>query len=113
MELKEYIKETLTQIVDGIRDSQAAMKERGALIAPEGYLFKGKGAVGDDFICVESVDFEVAIEVNGSSDKKGGIKTPVIEVLIGKSTNTGDCNKVSFSIPIVYPRMGTKDFKSF
>ncbi len=113
MELKDFIRETLTQIVDGIRDSQDVMKEKGALIVPEGYLFKGKGTVGDDFICVESIDFEVAIEAKESTDKKGGIKTPVIEVLIGKSANTGDYNKVSFSIPIVYPRMGTKDFKSF
>lgn len=112
MELKEYIKETLTQIIDGVIESQKEMKDRGALIAPEGYVFKGKGSFGD-LTCVESVDFEVAVEVKEGMNAKGGLKTSVIEVFVGKSDDKGNSNKVSFSIPVVYPRMKTKDFKSF
>lgn len=112
MELKDFIKETLIQIVDGIKDSQSVMKEKGALISPEGYTYKGKGSCGD-FTCVECIDFEVTIEAKEGNNSNGGIKTPIIEVLVGKSSNSGSYNKVSFSIPIVYPRMETKEFKSF
>lgn len=112
MELKEYIKETLSQIVDGIIESQKMAEERGALIAPEGYQFKGKGSFGD-LVCVESVDFEVSIEVKEKTEAKGGIKSSIIEVFAGKSDNQENCNKVLFSIPIVYPRMCSKGFKGF
>lgn len=112
MELKEYIKESLTQIIDGVIEAQEKMKDRGALIAPEGYQSKGKGSFGD-FTCVESIDFEVSVEVKEGTDAKGGLKASVIEVFVGKSDGKGSCNKVSFSIPVVYPRMKTKGFKSF
>lgn len=112
MELKDFIKETLIQIVDGIKESQSVIEEKGALVAPEGYICNGKGNF-DDFTCVESIDFEVTIEAKEKGGSNGGIKTPIIEVLVGKSTSTGNYNKISFSVPIVYPRMKAKGFKSF
>lgn len=113
MELKEFIKETLNQIVDGIVESQTVLKEKGALIAPEGYQFKGRGAVGNDFVAVEEINFEIAIGTNSQNNGKAGLKTPIIEVVLGKSSKDEANNKVSFSVPLVYPRMKIDDFHSY
>lgn len=113
MELKEFIKETLSQIVDGIVESQIVLKEKGALIAPEGYQFKGRGAVGNDFSAVEEINFEIAIGANSQNNGKAGLKTPIIEVVLDKSSKDEANNKVSFSVPLVYPRMKIDDFHSY
>ena len=113
MELKEFIKEALSQIVDGIIESQTVLKEKGALVAPEGYQFKGKGAVGNDFAAVEDINFEIAIGAKSQKNGKAGLKTPIIEVVLDKSSKDEANNKVSFSVPLVYPRMKIDDFHSY
>lgn len=113
MELKDFIQETLCQITDGIIQSQTVLKDKGALVAPEGYQFNGRGTVGNDFAVVEEVNFEIAIGATSQNNSKGGLKTPIIEVVLGKSSKDEANNKVSFSVPLVYPRMKTDDFHSY
>lgn len=113
MELKDFIKETLSQIVDGIIESQTTLKEKGALVSPEGYQFRGKGGFGMEGTVVEEIAFEVSVGVDSQNEGKTGIKTPIIEVILGKSSNKETNNKVSFSVPLVYPRMKVDDFHSY
>lgn len=48
MELKDFINETSCQIIDGIIQSQAALKKKRVLAVPKGYQLDGAG-VGNAF----------------------------------------------------------------
>lgn len=113
MELKEYIKKTLTDIVEGTMQASEEMKGKVAI----GYHSNGPYE-GSPFVEYESemkrkyapvtvVDFKVKVEVVEGTAAEGGVKAGIINVAGGKvqgeiSTTIEEGNEVSFSIPIVW-----------
>lgn len=110
MNLKDFIGETLKEIIAGVKDAQEYAKENGACINPANMgVIKGSNAImrvgGDNIAFVQKVDFSVSI--SHGSTKGGGVGIEVMDILkIGEAR--GECsnfyeNRVSFSVPIALP----------
>ena len=119
MELKTFIKETLTQIVEGVKEAQEGTKETGAKINPtfdkgqKGEGLKGDAAkhgltvVGDRAHPIQMMEFDVKLTVDERADKKEGIGVSVVGIKLGsdgeKSSETSSSSRIKFVVPIVLP----------
>ena len=98
MELKDFIEETLKQIISGVRRAQESAIELGAKINPRG------GSVVE----MRNVHFDVAVSTSGGTEAKGGIGVFVVP---GGSTGSQDqsdvasssMSRIKFSVPVKLP----------
>lgn len=112
MELKEFIKETLVQLVEGVKDAQKETSDSGAVIVPDGIRTSNISeyymvAIEKVAVPVYHVDFEVALTHSDGKEDKGGIGVWFGSVGVGGQVKT-DGNEVSatnvkFRIPIILP----------
>lgn len=108
MELKEFIRETISQITEGVIESQKEMKEKGFGVVnpPEVINTDYQGRRSHGISNPSFVEFEVSLTNAESSESKSGIGVLLGSINIG----TGNKNeskdialtKVKFSIPIIY-----------
>ena len=116
MELKEFVSETITQIMEGIIDAQKAVANKNGLVNPKRLGSRGteqleaviKDENGKDINrLIERIDFEVALTEVEKSNKKTGIGVSFSSLTIGSEKKKGGENTslttVRFSIPIVFP----------
>lgn len=106
MELREFIKETLIQIVQGVSDAQKVSEGGSAAFAPD---TNGAWAnVNDVSRAVHSVSFEVVLGMEEKEGKKSGIGVVLTSISAGTSKNAEIMNRsvttISFAVPIVYPK---------
>ncbi len=108
MELREFVKATLEQIVDGAAEAQQAVRKKGGIVNPSNMFFQKDGSWNryDDPMPQEVV-FDVALT---GTDKRGsseGIGVFLGSISLGKKKDTGveqvAITKVKFSIPLVLP----------
>ncbi|MGB2254099.1 MAG: hypothetical protein ACPH56_03660 [Spongiibacter marinus] len=113
MELKEFISEALTQIVEGIEDSQSKVSESNAEISPtysnrqqemlekNKILFSSKGGV------IQHVDFDVAVTASEGKGTKAGVGVIAGAFNLGASGSSDQSNqtasRIKFSVPITLP----------
>lgn len=80
MELKDFITQTLSHTIEGISEAQEETKAKKSLIGPElgwngtqsdQYFYTDKRS-GKRYLA-QMIDFDVAIEITGSGEAKGGI----------------------------------------
>lgn len=110
MELSEFVKETLLQLIDGVRNAQSASEDTDAVINPR-TLFNAEKlptvTVRGERRLVQLVEFEVGLtSADLQSSKKG------IGVMLGGLGVGGDAERsgtrstvthIRFNIPIVLP----------
>lgn len=110
MQLDEFIKESLTQIMNGVIDAQKESVGKKYVINP--YTRKKSDVIGNvmfDFSLKDkmSIDYEIILTNNTSNKNKGGIGVFLGGVGIGgqnDSTNeNNNLTKVKFPIPVVFP----------
>ncbi len=95
MQLKEFVSETLKQIVEGVKDAQQPAYIRGAVIAP----------YSD---CLEKVEFDVAVTAVEKTEKEG--KAGIIVWSIGAGvrgeaeSSTSTVHRIKFSVPVELPK---------
>ena len=101
MELKEFVSETLKEIIAGIKDAQEYAKENGAIINPTHFgIVKPKAIMNkdnDEITSVQRVDFSLSLEQGFSAD--GKINIGVLD--IGRLG--GDYKSQHFSVLVVFP----------
>ena len=116
MELKEFVAETLKQIVGGVKDAQAAVKGEGGEINPP-FFISGEAAKGilihrehdiPSGKAVHIVEFDVALTVVEGKGTKGGIGVFVGPVGIGtqgqSSSENASVSRIKFQVPITLPQ---------
>lgn len=110
MELNTFITESLKQIVDGVRGAQEHVGQTGAIINPEKIVnaAASKTLVDKETgALVVNVGFDVAITVNETTNREGGVKVAVGILNIGghgQSENANSSvNKITFCIPMILP----------
>lgn len=112
MDLKEFISNSLTQIIDGIRDAQERSAASGAWISPVGAKMParegaGKVAAGGMESYLDEVKFDVAVTVNDDvkGGVSGGLKVIAISLEAGGTTSTrhGAESRIQFAIPVIWP----------
>jgi len=109
MELREFVKESLVQVVRGISDAQETVADSGAEIAPASSRIYGnrKDLAYSDAGVIENVSFDVAVTVSSDAATKGGVGIFVAPIALGtrgesKRQDT-TVSRIQFSVPVVLP----------
>ena len=111
MDLREFIAQTLAQIVEGIGDAQGRVKDRGAIVNPilhTSHEQAGKqGFLRSGDLFVPIVQFDVALTVVEGTGTKGGIGVFAGAFTLGSSgqsqSESSSVSRVKFSVPITLP----------
>ena len=110
MELKEFVKETLIQITEGVKEAQEECKKIGCLVNPmlsvktsntESYRHNDK-----DYPAT-SVNFKIGLTESNTKGDKTGIGVFLSKVSLGKEINKEleiqSITSVEFSVTVVFP----------
>ncbi len=112
MELKEFVKEALTQITEGVNEAQSSIRELGGYVNPAVRI--GKAASQShvsslsDGQNIYTVDFNIAISVAENTGTKADGKLSVASILtIGGGASSSESNstlsKIAFKVPLALP----------
>ena len=110
MDLKDFIKTTISSISEAILESQEELKDKGVIINPEKTEI---GKTGDKLLrsdgsrYIQNLDFDVflAVEDKQGDDLNGGLKVAGF-ISIGGGISDENINKnhnrIKFSIPVAF-----------
>jgi hypothetical protein len=103
VELKDFVTETLRQILEGIQAAQesplgTAVNAASPGSGPFGNLFSG-GTYGQ----FTRVDFDVAVSAEASASGKGSLKVFSVGLEGGGDRKHSTVSRVSFSVPVRLP----------
>lgn len=112
MELREFVRDALVQLVTGIRDAQAATVASGARIAPPTIALVKQ--LTSEVVLEEAtrrplhlVEFDIAITATHESGKAGKIGVLAATLGISAEGHAGQqserVSRVRFSVPIAFP----------
>lgn len=110
MELKEFVKETLIQITQGIKEAQNECKKHGGLVNPmleTPISTSEKFEIENKYYPVSTVDFKIGLMESNTTAGKGGIGVFLPKVSLGAEASKGKENQsitnVEFSVNVVFP----------
>lgn len=113
MELKDFVKETLVQIVKGVNAANEEMKDTSAFLASSNVSSGGAGwkytkDKDGEYHYVTDVGFDIAIDVKEAKTTGKGIGIEVLSVLSiegkgEKEKESRNTNRVSFTLPLALP----------
>lgn len=122
MELKEFIKESLSQIIDAVKETQEEYRDTNVVICPDniqeinGNFFIFDEKEYDHYSSrskVQNIDMDIAISVTEKEGNKSGLGIAKI-INAGISSENAQQNesisKIKFSIPIVLPTVNTQEY---
>lgn len=112
IELKDFIKTVLSEITDGVIESQKSLKKKKTVVSPS--ISEGIKAEKDGKIrTVSVVSFSVELVQSESNDTTKGGEAKLYVLSAGAGTKKGTSNivtsKVSFDIPIILPSEDVKE----
>jgi len=95
MDLKDFVSETLRQIVDGVKDAQPAAQSKGAVVVPH-------------YQHAEKVEFDVAVTAVEGTEKGGKAGLLVWSLggaVSGKfESSTSTVSRIRFSVAVELPK---------
>ncbi|HAY3545068.1 TPA: hypothetical protein JRX92_003467 [Elizabethkingia anophelis] len=110
MELKEFIKEVLTEIVSGIEEAKEELNSKGAIVNPSLIKTDANGMYIQDIQGdrrVQEIHFEIMVNTEEGSTGKAGIGILSGAFNLGASASSNDKvnkgNLIKFSVPISLP----------
>jgi hypothetical protein len=113
MELKEFIEETILQIVEGVKSAQDKTKGTGTKINPDGIFLNiatEQNLRGERGEHVSVINYEIAITETKGKGGKAGIGVFFGNIGIGAEEKTDtknmSVNSIKFSIPVILPKQG-------
>lgn len=115
MELKDFVKETLIQIIQGISEAQEALADTDCAINPR-EIKKGdyaEASIKNKTHVVQNVSFNIALTSTSNSEDKTGIGVMFGSFGIGgnKTSTDGSASNtnISFSVPVVFPSVDNEN----
>jgi hypothetical protein len=110
MELQEFIKTALTEIVAGVAEASeeaASLGGRVGTMQLYGYIKEHKVITDENDNPVALVDFDIALAEAAGTDTKGGIGVYLGAVGLGSQGashgETSSHSRIKFSVPVVLP----------
>lgn len=114
MDLGEFVKQSLTQIVAGVKDSQEEIRNLGAYVSPAMFAASPGNADATHFGSVGDVqnvfliDFDVAVTVTGAVEGGVGGKLSVASFFKvdagGRSSMASEAtSRIKFKVPLALP----------
>ncbi|MEM5535698.1 hypothetical protein WNY58_04755 [Neptuniibacter pectenicola] len=119
MDLKDFISETISSIIEGVKEAQDSYQDTDVLINP-GNLMRNTNSVAENSVWdnstnvyAQSIKFDVSVTVEENSGKKGSIKIlgGILNAQAGgdAALSSAVANKVQFSVPIMLPVQNSKN----
>lgn len=112
MDLREFVAEALSQIVDGVKEAQDRTQASGARVNPlltinhEAAAKQGM-LIAHGMAHAQLVQFDVALTAKEGTGTKGGIGVVVGAFTLGSTgqsqEESGSVSRVKFSVPLVLP----------
>ncbi|RPD98570.1 hypothetical protein EGM88_05090 [Aureibaculum marinum] len=117
MDLKDFIKNTISSISEAIIESQTELKDKGVIVNPEKTEIGKTGEKllrSDGSRYVQNVDFDVlvAVEDKQEDDLEGRLKIAGLLNIGGGISDENiskNYNKIKFTIPIAFSTTSTPD----
>lgn len=114
MDIKDFIKESLLQIVDGISETNEALKEKGAYIPTR--MVVGEGVWGTLDMETNTtrhfmrVDFDLAVTVTQGDKIKAGGGLSIASLAKAGATSENcsqneEISRIKYTIPIALPEL--------
>ena len=108
MELKDFIKNTLEQIIEGTSLAQQSIQEKGGTINPTNMSFQKDGAWNNyRHAMPQEVTFDVGLTSTDKSGSTEGIGVFLGSISLGKKNDAAveqvAITKVKFTVPLVLP----------
>jgi hypothetical protein len=117
MELREFVGESLKQVIDGIVNAQEYAKQKGASINPNG-LYSGDGTrylvitTGEQYPIPQFIEFNIAVTVSEGTEAKAGIGVFTGAIGLGTQAKIEDGNvtisRIKFSVPVLFPEQSNR-----
>ena len=113
MTVKEFVEDTLVQIVEGVKAAQAKVAPSGAFINRAGLTgpvsqLEGRRYDSQTGEIEEQVRFDLAVTSESGSGTKGGVGVFLGSVALGSQGQSANrdllVNRVQFSVPILFPQ---------
>lgn len=119
MDLRDFVRETLVQIVEGVVNARDSIVEKGGDINPVGGHFDQKSLKGRQWDwkrgAAENVEFDVALTASDKEDAKAGFGVFFGAVGIGTQISGENAyssmTRVKFSVPLLLPSQKVLDRK--
>jgi hypothetical protein len=116
MELKEFVKETLVQIAEGVHEAGKELKPLNAAVNPS-HIYTAPHIAGDCHAelaprstrsrTLQEIEFDVAVTTSSENGKKAGLGIFVGSVGIGAQDTTDEAShtlsRIRFKVPMVFP----------
>lgn len=119
MQLKDFISETLSQLIGGVVEAQEKAQASGGRVSPHvRNPSDSKSLYGrtNDQLPVIFVDFDISVEAQETTGTKGGIGVVTGMFNLGSAgeskENRQSMNKIKFSIPVALPLQPYKEDES-
>ena len=108
MELRDFVKATLEQIVEGVASAQESINSRGGVVNPSNMSFQKDGAWNlYNHAMPQEVVFDVGLTATDKRGSAEGIGVFLGSINLGKKNEAGveqvAVTKVRFSVPLVLP----------
>lgn len=106
MNLQEFVKNSLIQIMDAVAEARA---ENGGISPAEKRGADSNNKVGANYKTLHKVDFDVAVTTSSDSAIEGKAKGGIISVVSGGidasiSDSKQEVSRIKFSVPVQYDR---------
>ena len=111
MELKDFVSESIKQIIDGVNEAKRYAGENGGMINPRRWGWNSTNVQAKfdrtTGAAIETIEFDVAVTAIDGTKTKGGIGVFMGAVGIGsqgQSENShSSVSRLKFSVPVVLP----------
>lgn len=116
MELKDFISETITQLIEGIVDAQSRVDSKGGRVCPytaNKLEHKYVVAKTTDKLPVVAVDFDVLVTASEGTGTKGKIGVVAGMFTLGSQGESKHSNqsasRIKFMVPVALPIHGSQE----
>ncbi len=113
IELRDFVAETLKQVIDGVCLAQDHAKAKGAIISEGRVGMPERGYSQTMGTPEREIEFDVAITKIEGTETQGGIGVFVGPVGLGSRGKSDESNstvsRIKFSVPVSFPAMVEAD----
>ena len=108
MDVKQFVAETLKEVINGVAEAQAHASSAGAIVNANLIQYTSGNwnyPKHPSFSAPINIEFDVAVTVAENKDLKGGIGIMVagIGYQAKKEATRSEVSRIKFSIPVVLP----------
>jgi len=113
MDIKDFVRDTLVQISNGVREAQDVVREDGGYVNPAARVGAKDTAEShlttiNDGQSVFLVDFDIAVTVAEENSAEGEAKLKIASVLsvgggAGTTTESTSSSRIGFKVPLALP----------